>query len=56
MCAPVCGYLPSMTTSTPLTALALNCTLTPSPDESSTQLMADQVLTALDKLGPFPIL
>jgi hypothetical protein len=35
---------------TPLTALALNCTLTPSPAESSTQLMADQVLTALDKL------
>lgn len=31
-----------------LTALALNCTLTPSPDVSSTQLMADQVLAALD--------
>jgi multimeric flavodoxin WrbA len=40
-----------MTISTPLTALALNCTLTPSPAESSTQLMADQVLAALDKLG-----
>jgi multimeric flavodoxin WrbA len=36
---------------TPLTALALNCTLSPSPAESSTQLMADQVLAALDKLG-----
>ncbi len=34
-----------------LTALALNCTLTPSPAESSTQLMADQVLAALEKLG-----
>jgi multimeric flavodoxin WrbA len=36
-----------MTTPTPLTALALNCTLTPSPDESSTELMTDQVLEAL---------
>jgi hypothetical protein len=27
-----------------LTALALNCTLSPSPAESSTQLMIDQVL------------
>jgi multimeric flavodoxin WrbA len=34
-----------------LTALALNCTLTPSPGESSTQLMADQVLEALAKHG-----
>jgi multimeric flavodoxin WrbA len=40
-----------MTVSGPLTALALNCTLTPSPAESSTQLMADQVLASLDKLG-----
>jgi multimeric flavodoxin WrbA len=40
-----------MTSAAPLTALALNCTLTPSPAESSTQLMADQVLAALDKLG-----
>lgn len=30
-----------------LTALALNCTLTPAPDESSTELMARQVLDAL---------
>ena len=30
-----------------LTALALNCTLSPSPAESSTQLMIDQVLEAL---------
>jgi multimeric flavodoxin WrbA len=43
------GYADDM--SSPLTALALNCTLTPSPAESSTQLMADQVLAALDKLG-----
>lgn len=40
-----------MTTAHPLTALALNCTLTPAPAESSTQLMADQVLAALEKLG-----
>lgn len=40
-----------MTNPTALTAFVLNCTLTPSPAESSTQLMADQVLTALDKLG-----
>lgn len=37
--------------STPLTALVLNCTLTPSPAESSTQLLADQVLEALGKHG-----
>jgi hypothetical protein len=36
---------------TPLTAPALNCTLTPFPAESSTQLMADLVLAALDKHG-----
>ncbi len=40
-----------MSTPTPLTALALNCTLTPSPAESSTQLMTDQVLEALGKHG-----
>ena len=40
-----------MSTPTPLTAVALNCTLTPSPAESSTQLMADQVLEALGKHG-----
>ena len=31
----------------PLTALALNCTLSPSPGESSTELLAQQVLDAL---------
>jgi multimeric flavodoxin WrbA len=36
-----------MTGTKPLTALALVCTLTPSPDESSTQLIAQQVLDAL---------
>ncbi len=41
-----------MTTASPaLTALVLNCTLTPSPDESSTQLLADQVLAGLGKHG-----
>ena len=40
-----------MTTPSSLTALALNCTLTPSPAGSSTQLMADQVLAALEKHG-----
>jgi multimeric flavodoxin WrbA len=35
----------------PLTALALNCTLTPSPAPSSTQLMTDQVLEALGTHG-----
>ena len=34
-----------------LTALVLNCTLTPSPGESSTQLLADQLLAALGKHG-----
>jgi multimeric flavodoxin WrbA len=43
------GYGHDMTTPTPLTALALNCTLTPSPGESSTEIMADQVLEALRK-------
>lgn len=36
-----------MSSPTPLTALALNCTLTPAPTVSSTQKMADQVLEAL---------
>jgi multimeric flavodoxin WrbA len=40
-----------MTTSAPLTALALNCTLNPSPAESSTEIMAGQVLEALRKHG-----
>jgi multimeric flavodoxin WrbA len=41
-----------MTTSTPpLRALALVCTLTPSPAESSSQLIADQVLGALAEHG-----
>ena len=40
-----------MSTSTPLTALVLNCTLTPSPAESSTQLLTDQLLEALGKHG-----
>lgn len=31
----------------PLRALALNCTLSPSPAESSSQLLAQQVLDAL---------
>jgi multimeric flavodoxin WrbA len=33
------------------TALVLNCTLTPSPEESSTQRMAEQVLDELGKHG-----
>jgi hypothetical protein len=33
------------------TAVALNCTLGPSPAESSTRLLIDQVLTALDRHG-----
>ena len=40
-----------MSTPTPLTALALNCTLSSSPTESSTQVLADQVLAALGKHG-----
>lgn len=43
-----------MTDTAILTALALSCTLTPSPAESSTQLMADQVLAALGNLATFP--
>jgi multimeric flavodoxin WrbA len=38
-----------MTTSSPLRALALVCTLTPSQGRSSSQLMAEQVLAALAK-------
>jgi multimeric flavodoxin WrbA len=38
-----------MTTSSPLRALALACTLTPSPGKSSSHLMAEQVLEALGK-------
>ncbi len=34
-----------------LTAIALVCTLTPSPEASSTQLLADQVLEALSSHG-----
>ena len=40
-----------MTTPTPLTAVALVCTLSPSPADSSSQLMATQVLDALDEHG-----
>jgi multimeric flavodoxin WrbA len=35
----------------PITALALVCTLTPSPEPSSTELLADQVLEALAAHG-----
>jgi len=35
----------------PLRALALNCTLSPSPDESSTQKLAQEVLDALAEHG-----
>jgi multimeric flavodoxin WrbA len=38
-----------MTTGPPLRALALVCTLTPSPGGSSSQLMAEQILTALGR-------
>jgi multimeric flavodoxin WrbA len=37
--------------SPPLTALALNCTLTPAPGESSTQMLTEQVLAALHQHG-----
>ena len=40
-----------MTTSTPLRALALTCSLKPSPAPSSTDLMARQVLDALSEHG-----
>lgn len=40
-----------MTTAIPLRALALVCTLTPTPGKSSSQLMAEQVLDALGKHG-----
>ncbi|PRY39526.1 flavodoxin family protein [Umezawaea tangerina] len=39
------------TTKPPLRALALVCTLSPSPSESSSQLIADQVLGALAEHG-----
>jgi multimeric flavodoxin WrbA len=39
------------TSSRPLRALALVCTLSPSPAESSSQLLADQVLAALAEHG-----
>lgn len=35
----------------PLTALAINCTLKPSPADSSASLLADQLLTALAEHG-----
>ncbi|HEV7656081.1 MAG TPA: NAD(P)H-dependent oxidoreductase [Mycobacteriales bacterium] len=40
-----------MTTPTPLTAFALVCSLKPSPDRSSSELLATQVLDALAKHG-----
>ncbi|MFS0867959.1 flavodoxin family protein [Microbacterium sp. 179-B 1A2 NHS] len=40
-----------MTVTAPLTALALNCTLKPSPTESSTSLLVRQVLDALGEHG-----
>ncbi|MEJ3651868.1 NAD(P)H-dependent oxidoreductase [Actinomycetes bacterium KLBMP 9759] len=40
-----------MSSPTPVSALALNCTLTPSPGASSTQVMVDLVLDALEKAG-----
>ncbi|MFC5381816.1 flavodoxin family protein [Aquipuribacter nitratireducens] len=36
---------------TDLTALVLTCTLSPSPSESSSELLGDQVLAALEKHG-----
>jgi multimeric flavodoxin WrbA len=48
------GYAEIMTdpiTTDPITALVLSCTLTPSPAESSSQLLADQLLAALGKHG-----
>ena len=36
---------------TPLNSLVLNCTLTPSPGSSSTELLARQLLTALEEHG-----
>lgn len=36
---------------TPLTAIALVCTLSPSPSESSTQVLTDQVLAEFSRLG-----
>jgi multimeric flavodoxin WrbA len=49
---PVGGYSPAMSApESPLTALALNCTLTPSPGGSSTQKMIDLVLAGLREHG-----
>ncbi len=45
------SVLPMATDTAPLTALALNCTLSPSPAESSTQVLAQQVLDALARHG-----
>jgi multimeric flavodoxin WrbA len=45
------GYRPDMPAPAQLHALALNCTLTRGPAESSTQLMTDLVLAALGKHG-----
>lgn len=46
------GYARLMTTSEkPLHALLLNCTLTPSPDGSSTEVLGRQVLDALAEHG-----
>jgi NAD(P)H-dependent FMN reductase len=47
----VAGHLTRVTESTPLRALALVCTLSPSPAESSSELMARQVLEQLAKHG-----
>jgi len=40
-----------VTPPTSLTALVLNCTLTPSPESSSTELLARQLLAALEEQG-----
>ncbi len=40
-----------MASTAPLSALALNCTLTPSPADSSTELMTSQVIEQLAKQG-----
>jgi len=41
----------SSTPATPLTAVALVCSLKPSPEQSRTQLLAEQLLTALESHG-----
>jgi multimeric flavodoxin WrbA len=45
------GSRPAMTTSTPLTAIALTCSLKPSPEESSAELIATQILEELRASG-----